>query len=80
MKKNLNCTFPPETIGQPLLYNLSRDYRVVPNIRGASVTDDSGFLALELEGDEECIGRAIEYLRELGVNIEIVEECGESTN
>jgi len=78
MKKKINCTFPQQIIREPLLYNLSRDFTVVPNIRGASVTDDSGFMALELEGEQENIDRAILYLRDRGVRVEVAEERGAS--
>ena len=78
MKKKINCTFPQEIIGEPLLYNLSRDFDVVPNIRGASVTDDSGFLALELDGEEQAIELAVTYLRERGVTVEIGASRGAS--
>jgi ABC-type methionine transport system ATPase subunit len=76
MKIKIYCTFPQEIIREPLLYNLSRNFNVIPNIRGASVTDESGFMALELEGTESELEGAVSYLKEKGVKVETVD--GES--
>ncbi len=38
MKIKIYCTFPQVIIREPLLYNLGRNFNVIPNIRGASVT------------------------------------------
>jgi ABC-type methionine transport system ATPase subunit len=68
----VHCTFPKEMIREPLLYNLGRDFRVVPNIRGATISDEIGLVYLELEGAEAEIERAIEYLASRGVTIQPV--------
>ena len=73
MKIKIYCTFPQEIIREPLLYNLGRNFNVIPNIRGASVTDESGFMALELEGREDELASAVAYLKEKGVRVETVE-------
>jgi hypothetical protein len=68
----VHCTFPKEMIREPLLYSLGRDFRVVPNIRGATISDELGLDYLELEGAEAEIERAIEYLASRGVAIKPV--------
>ena len=50
--RKVYCTFPKEMIKEPLLYNLGKNFNVIPNIRGASITDEVGLVYLELEGDE----------------------------
>lgn len=68
----VHCTFPKEMIREPLLYNLGRDFRVVPNIRGATISDEIGLVYLELEGPDPEIDRAVQYLASRGVKIEPV--------
>ncbi|MGQ0551833.1 MAG: NIL domain-containing protein [Planctomycetota bacterium] len=64
------CTFPKEMIREPLLYNLGRSFKVVPNIRGATISDDIGLMYLELEGPDPEIEKALDYLRTRGVRVE----------
>jgi hypothetical protein len=68
----VHCTFPTNMIREPLLYNLGRDFKVVPNIRGATISDEIGLVYLELEGDKGEIDRAVDYLVTRGVKIETV--------
>jgi ABC-type methionine transport system ATPase subunit len=69
----VHCTFPEGLIREPLLYNLGRDFEIVPNIRGATITDDLGLVYLDLEGPDDEIDRAIDYLKERGVSVKTVE-------
>lgn len=69
MKRNIHFEFSQELVKQPLLYQLNRKFDVVINIRGASVTDQGGFLALELEGDDQEIARVLQFLADTGVEV-----------
>ncbi len=68
-KKNIHFEFDQELVREPLLYKINRSFDVVVNIRGASVTDQGGFIALELEGEQEEIARVLDYLRGEGVKL-----------
>jgi ABC-type methionine transport system ATPase subunit len=68
----IHCTFEKDLIREPLLYNLGKDFKVIPNIRGATISEDLGKVYLELEGGEPEIERAIEYLQARGVEIKDV--------
>ncbi len=68
-KKNIHFEFSQELVKQPLLYQLNRQFDVVVNIRGASVTDEGGFIALELEGEQAEVERVLQYLRDTGVQV-----------
>jgi ABC-type methionine transport system ATPase subunit len=70
IKKNIHFDFSQELVREPLLYKINRSFDVVVNIRGASVTDQGGFIALELEGEQAEVERVIGYLREQGVRLE----------
>jgi ABC-type methionine transport system ATPase subunit len=68
-KKNIHFEFDQELVREPLLYKINRSFDVVVNIRGASVTDQGGFIALELEGEKEEVERVLDYLRGQGVRL-----------
>lgn len=72
--RRIICGFPQEVIQEPLLYNLAKDFNVIPNIRGASITESQGSMQLELQGEAEEINRVISYLRERGVTVDDLEE------
>lgn len=74
MTRKIFMTFPQKVLGEPLIYTLARDYNVVPNIQGATITDEMGMMALVLEGQPAEIDRAVEYLKSKGVIIESIEE------
>ncbi|MDP6849635.1 MAG: NIL domain-containing protein [Planctomycetota bacterium] len=70
MKRRIYCTVPQGLIKEPLLFTLGSRFQVIPNIRGASVTEEIAVLTLELEGDENSVAAAVDYLAESGVQIE----------
>ena len=72
MNRKVYCTFPKEMIKEPLLYNLGKNFNVIPNIRGASITDEVGLVFLELEGDEGEVEKALSYLRSRNVKVDEV--------
>lgn len=75
--KLVHCTFSKELIHEPLLYNLGRDFQIVPNIRGATISDDLGLVYLELEGPEDEVEKAIDFLKARGVSVELMpDEAG----
>ena len=59
----VRLTFPPELIQQPIVYHLVKDFDLIPNIRRAEVKADYGWMALELEGDEGALERAVAWLK-----------------
>ena len=69
-KKNIHFEFSQDLVREPLLYKINRSFDVVVNIRGASVTDQGGFIALELDGEVAEVERVIDYLRAQGVKLE----------
>ena len=74
MKRKLFCTIPQRLIKHPLLFTLVNRFQVVPNIRGASVTETIAILSLELEGDQANVEQAVQYLIEEGVQVEELDD------
>jgi ABC-type methionine transport system ATPase subunit len=74
MKEKFYLTYPPALIKEPLIYLLIKKFDIIPNIRGANVSDEMGLLAIEIEGAQDDIDRAIAWLREQGVTVEPIEK------
>jgi L-aspartate semialdehyde sulfurtransferase ferredoxin len=67
-------SYPRTLIREPILYHLVKKFDLVFNIRGASVSEEMGLVALEFEGTQDQIERAIQWLRETGVTVEPIEK------
>ena len=65
--------YSSKLITRPVIYELGHKFKVITNIRQASVTPEVGIVSLELEGEREEIKGAILWLEELGVKVEPVE-------
>jgi L-aspartate semialdehyde sulfurtransferase ferredoxin len=72
-QRRLWLMFPPKLIKEPLIWKLGQKFKVVTNIRQASVTDEIGIVCLELDGKREDVKAAIQWLEKLGVSVEPVE-------
>lgn len=71
MKKKISLSFPKNLLAAPFLIPMSRRFpNLEINILGATITADSGVMALELAGVEEQVDGAIRFMRESGVTIE----------
>ena len=71
-KRQVMFTFPQDLIKEPIIYNLSRQFEVVTNIRRADVSENKGWVVLELEGDEAEIERGVAWVASKGVRVDPV--------
>jgi hypothetical protein len=71
-RQRVKFTFPQELIKEPVIWRLGRDFQLVTNIRRADVTDDRGWVVLELEGEMEEIERGVQWVVEMGVRVDPV--------
>jgi len=76
VKKTIHFEFSQDLVQQPLLYQLSRLFDVVINIRAASVTERGGFIALDLEGRDDEMERVFSWLAER--KIDVIDGLGEA--
>lgn len=72
-KRRFWLTYPPRLITTPVMWELGHRFKVVTNIRQASVTEDIGIVCLELEGARATIKTAVAWLEKQGVRVEPVE-------
>jgi L-aspartate semialdehyde sulfurtransferase ferredoxin len=65
--------YPSRHITKPVIWELSKKFDLVFNIRQASVNNEIGIVSLELQGDREIVKAAIAWLEESGIKVEPVE-------
>lgn len=68
----VRLTFPGGLIKEPVIYNVGQRYDVVTNIRRANVEREAGWVVMEMSGSDVGLDEAVEYLREVGVEVEPV--------
>ena len=72
-KCRVRLFFSSELVNEPVVYLIGKQFDVVTNIRGGEVTRDSGWLYVELTGEDAEIARAIAWTLEQGVRVDPVE-------
>ena len=72
-RTTVRLTFPGDTLNDPIIYRLGQEYKVVTNIRRADVTQDSGWVELDLDGEQGEVDRALEYCRSRGIGVQRLE-------
>ncbi len=71
-KRRVMFTFPSKLITHPVIYTLGHNYKLVTNIRRADVTENRGWVVLELEGDNAEIDKGIAWAVSQGVRVDPV--------
>ena len=65
-------TFPPELSSEPVIYNFGQQFNIVTNIRQALLTEDRGWIVLDLEGEDKDIEAGITWAISKGVRVDPV--------
>ena len=73
-KRRVMLTYTPETITEPIIYNLGQQFKIVTNIRQADVAGDRGRIVLELDGKDQAIEAGIAWVISKGVRVDPVSE------
>lgn len=66
-------TFPEKLVERPLIWEVAQKFKVVTNIRQASISKEVGLVGLELSGEEDQVWCAIEFFTKNGVTVEPIE-------
>jgi len=70
-KKRLVLSYPPHIVEQPVISQLVRDFDLTVNILRARITPkEEGRLVLEMTGKRPALEAGINYIKELGVEIQ----------
>jgi L-aspartate semialdehyde sulfurtransferase ferredoxin len=73
-KLRVKFTFPPEQIKEPVIYEVGKRFDLVTNVRRADITAEVAWAILEMDGTREDLDRGVEWLRDLGVRVDPVED------
>lgn len=74
VSRPLELDFPARRVGQPVLYELVRRFNLVPNIKRANITQQFGYMQLELKGRAQDMEAALVYLKKAGVTVAAIEK------
>ncbi len=69
-KRRIVFTFGTEVAAEPIIYNLGLHFRLVTNIRRANMTEDGGWIEVELEGEDDDIAAGIDWATSRGVRVD----------
>lgn len=81
IKRKLVLSFPEKTVTKPIIYKLVKEFDLEFNILRAEITPDmEGKMLIELKGEKQQIGNAVEYLSDTGVTVQeaardIIVDC-----
>lgn len=71
--RRLHLTFPRGRIQEPVIGQMTKQFDVMPNIRRANVDHETGWIDLQLEGEDTDLNLAITFLEEHHVTVDPVE-------
>ena len=74
VKRSFIFTFPPELIKEPIIYNLGQQFNVITNIQLADISEDKGWVVLELEGEEKNIEEGLAWATSKGMRVNPTSE------
>ena len=67
--RHLQLTFPESQVTEPVIYQIVKQFDVVPSIRRANISNHVGWMVIEVTGSDEALEGAIAYLENLGVQV-----------
>jgi hypothetical protein len=71
--QRVKFTFPQELITLPIIYELGKQFNIITNVRRADVTEDRGWVVLQLDGELEEIDRGLDWVAAKGVRVDPVQ-------
>lgn len=73
VRRKAYLTFPAAKTKEAIICDMYDQFKVRFNIRSASVNENIGLIALEMEAPEDQMDKAFEYFRKRGVKVEPIE-------
>ena len=68
--KRVKFTYEQQMIKEPIISMLSKDFDLETNIRRADVREDMGWVVLEIEGEENEIQKALDWVATKSVRVD----------
>jgi len=73
-KRRIMLTLPGELHSEPIIYTLGLQFNLVITIRQADLTEDRGWIVLELGGEDKDIDAGITWAISKGMRVDTVSE------
>ena len=73
-KQRVMLTFASESISEPVIYTLGQQFNILTNIRQAELTEDRGWIVLELDGEAKDIEAGLTWAISKGVRVDPVDK------
>ena len=74
MKKSVKLTFPQHLIKKPVIFTMAKKFNVMPNILEAKIRETKGEMILELDATEKNLIKGLQFLKDQGIIVEIIQE------
>jgi hypothetical protein len=71
-RTTVRLTFRGDTLNDPVIYRMGQDFKVVTNIRRADVGEDTGWVELDLDGEQPEVDSALDYCRSRGIAVQLL--------
>ena len=71
-KRRVMFSFNEDQIREPIIHNLGHQFNIITNIRRADLSENEGWIVLELEGEENDIEQGIAWVTSKGVRVDPV--------
>jgi ABC-type methionine transport system ATPase subunit len=71
--QRFHLTFPGDLSREPIIHTLGSRFDLIPTIRRASLEEGSGWMIIEVEGPDDSVETAVQWLTEQGVKVEPIE-------
>ena len=65
----VTLTFPQTLVREPVIWRVSKEFGLVPNIRKAKITEEAGEVVLDFTGTADALDRGMAYLRSVGIRV-----------
>lgn len=69
VQKVVRFTFPKKLLKQPMIYSLIRKFDLLTNIVQANVTQEEGWMILDIRGESTTVQQALAWMAEQGVQV-----------
>lgn len=73
VRRKVYLTFPQAQVKESIICDMYDKYKVRFNIRSASVNEQVGLMAVELEGSEGNVVEAMKFFQSRGLKVEPIE-------
>ncbi|MBI2339191.1 MAG: FeS-binding protein [Deltaproteobacteria bacterium] len=73
VRRKVYLTFPAAQVKEAIICDMYDKYKVRFNIRSASVNEQVGLMAVELEGPEDKVNESLKFFRSRGLTVEPIE-------